>query len=734
MNASDGGYYERLHLRLIAGGKPAREALAEVAEAYLDGKPESVNGHKTSRSQRDRIFWTSACLERTDAQHWEGEAMGLALTRYLSQDKISAHGLLEKVAQQAPKVLMDAVRHSGMVVRPTSPRHQELQQVALQNPDVAELCRVLQIFEQAHALRRNELARCQSRFDRMPVVELLAWVSLYAFERLVPHDLCGPAALEAEGNPVTSAWDAINELLLWKLRTGDSAHLRLDEEGIAEQVLPLFRDWLFLPGPLPESLALRYAQFQALMEAQIEMLEFMSRSIDAFCWDDSIRFVRRADRLEIVEVDAQARTAWQRNTRKLWQLHAYWMDRAVSAFAQSHMAHQRIGRPENEDDNRVAWIKALAVKMRLSEVYGVGDQVSIEGGRCINLFQALMSQELTSIFFLHDYVGVFAAQAQIEGHWRLALRHLALQGLLEGMQNRLPFTWSDREKKVQRILGWTVTPEQPQGSATEAQNILDFWCYDMVVLGERLSRGEPGLHPRLFERSVLRFGGAYVQLPWVAAFQSNGHAAINNLRRLGARRAETREETQRIEVNLAAALRTRGFKVLVNWHPPAEFRQAGEVDVVAARDGHLFVFELKSTFVRESVQEAWLHLSTTLRKAGRQLVRKQAAVLSVLNDDTVLQIALGLRGPPDSGQVHSWIIDTSLEGDHCFFSGCLKLTLEEVLIALRDDLHHLCEAQVWMQSQIAEHPPAVTLYPTGFNAEHFVDAIQSQAVWGEQSV
>ena len=368
MSAAGGGYYERLHLRLLAEGLSAREAMAEVAEAYLDGRPEKVNGHKMSRSGQDNLFWTTACVKVADAQDWEGEAMGLALTRYLAQDKIAAPGLLDVLAQQAPVVLTDAVRHSGLVLRPDSPRHHELQQAAAHAPDVAELCRVLHIFEEAHALRRDELVRCQSPFSRMSVVELLAWASLYAFEHLVPHDLHGQAPLEAGGTPVTSAWDAINELLLWKLRTGESVDLRLDENDIAEQVGPLFRDWLFSMGPLPELLALRHAEFQALMAAQIEMLEFMSRSIGAFCWDDSIRFERRGDRLEIVETDPAARAAWQRNTCKLWQLHGYWLDRAVDAFARSDMAHQRIGRPDNEDDNRLAWIKALATRMRLSEV------------------------------------------------------------------------------------------------------------------------------------------------------------------------------------------------------------------------------------------------------------------------------------------------------------------------------------------------------------------------------
>jgi hypothetical protein len=38
---------------------------------------------------------------------------------------------------------------------------------------------------------------------------------------------------------------------------------------------------------------------------------------------------------------------------------------------------------------------------------------------------------------------------------------------------------------------------------------------------------------------------------------------------------------------------------VLNWIPPDESRDVGEVDVMAALDGTLFVFEVKSTFVRQ---------------------------------------------------------------------------------------------------------------------------------------
>ena len=39
--------------------------------------------------------------------------------------------------------------------------------------------------------------------------------------------------------------------------------------------------------------------------------------------------------------------------------------------------------------------------------------------------------------------------------------------------------------------------------------------------------------------------------------------------------------------------------------------------------------------------------------------------------------------------VNGWIVDTSLEHDHELFSGFLKVSIEEILIALHDDSHFL---------------------------------------------
>ena len=86
-----------------------------------------------------------------------------------------------------------------------------------------------------------------------------------------------------------------------------------------------------------------------------------------------------------------------------------------------------------------------------------------------------------------------------------------------------------------------------------------------------------------------------------------------------------------------------------------------------------------------------------------------------------------------------WIVDTSIEHDHERFNGFLKVSLEEVLIALRDDRHLLNDPEgllngTWMEAghgDAGEVDKPPTLYPDGFSLSRFVEVIESEAVWEE---
>ena len=144
-------------------------------------------------------------------------------------------------------------------------------------------------------------------------------------------------------------------------------------------------------------------------------------------------------------------------------------------------------------------------------------------------FQALLSLNLMSVFFQADFLAAFATRLEATAGWIEALQRLAFDGLREGMQNRLPLTWSGRDAKVANITGWTVTAAQPQGDAPMASAILDFWTYDLAAMSAQFKGAAPGLRPHFYERPVLKFGSTLVQMPWIVGLQNNSTAAILSL-------------------------------------------------------------------------------------------------------------------------------------------------------------------------------------------------------------
>ena len=585
-------YYDDLFVRLIGDGVSQGSAIERIATAYLDGKPLPVRKKKLTKKERDSLFWASGVVIDCPPGAWNAEAMSLALARYLGQELVAAEGLVTRVGREAPDALTRAVRYSALVLKSHSLRRAELDQAAAKSEAVTELCRVLDLFGLAHRERVAGVEAQKALLAKLSVFDLLLYASLYAFEVLVPRDFKAKAPASPAGADCRLAWDALNDLLAWKLAGASSSSLKLTDDSIGRSIVQHLRPLLFESGTANTREPLRNLRAcHALMDAQIELNEFTARSADAFCYDDGIRFERRGDRLEIVEVDPAARAAWQNDGRKLERLHGYWFHRAMDTYVEqvaSDPDKWAIGRPENADANRLAWLRALQAQLRLREAYGVDDHVSAESRQTVNLFQALLSLNLMSVFFQQDFLAAFADRLEASGDWVTALQRLTMDGLRDGHQSRLPLTWSDRDAKVTNITGWTVTAAEPNGNARMASAILDFWTYDMVAVAARLQRNEPGLQPNLFERPVLKFGATLVQLPWIVGLQNNSSAAINNLRRLGARREHARDEARRIEAGLARLLETRGFTTLLNWQPPRGEDDPGEVDL---GDQHGFLGE-----------------------------------------------------------------------------------------------------------------------------------------------
>lgn len=732
MNAT---YYDDAFAASRARGLSLDAAADCVASAFLDGKPARQGARRWPDTERQACFWTSSFWRVLSASAWRQESLRLALTRYLAQDRFACPDAVSHVAVLAPDVLHWAVRHAGLVVRQDSPRWGEILALASLHPQaIADLPEVFHIFRQAHQARMDEVERLQCPLTALTPLDLLAYASLYAFEHLIPAVLGGQVRADQPGDQ--DVWDAIDDVLAWKLSKTEPDSLRPDELAIAASLKRHLVPFLF-----PSSEAPRwdlYGAFAALLEAQVELNAFIGQSADAFSYDDSIRFERRGQGLEIVELDAQARASWRLCGEKLDRLSQYWLYRGMEELMASPEMLALVS-PAHLDANLQAFAKATGTWLRLQEVYGIAEEVRTDAGTSANVFRALLAAELMTAFYLQDFLLPYRKHLRELGHpWR-ALGRLAFDGLLQSdMQIRLPITWSERAAKIGRITSWTVSPEQPQGDAQAAEAILDFWTSDWCSLAERSRQGDAVLRPRWQEKPVLQMGRYLFQLPWMMSLQDNASAMVNNLRRLGARRGEAQAETRRIEVRLGELFEQRGFQVLVGYRLPfaSQDDDAGEIDLLCARDGRLFVLELKSTYVRRSMKEAWAHRSATLRKAGWQLHRKVPAVQRALRDDEGLRQALALHSDADP-EISAWVIDTSMEWDHQRFRGFLKVSMEEIQIALRDDHRWLNDPEgIFKQPKsekgaqdAARADGPETLYPEGFTVWRFVEVIESSAVW-----
>ena len=717
-------YYETSFARAKAAGLTDSVAAVAVADAFLHGKPTG----KATGGERMAAFWSSTFIRELPPPAWTQESLRLALARYLAQDAVAVPGLVVHLASHAPDALQWAARHSGLVSRQASPRFREIEALATSHPhEFAEFVQIFHILRQAREERVAEVQRFRAQLAGLTPLELLAYASLYAFEHIVPAQLEEPAIDPERDASQQVRWDAIDQVLAWKLATCDAGAFKLDDAVIGRSLRAHLTPFM-LPSQQEPPRSHLYAMFSALMAAQVELDEFDSRSADAFSFDDSIRFVLRETVLEIEEIDPEDRVRWRRGEQKYLRLHGYWLQRGMQALAESPELLARIA-PANFDAHALAAVKALAAWRCLHEVYGVEARVDTGGGVQVDVFNALMSIELMTAFYNTDFMLPFRDALDRCGHPWQALGMLAMSGFAQG-ENRMPLTWSERVTKIARITPWTASPNRPQGHPRAAEAIIDFWTSDWEALAQSLRAGETGVRPRLQELPILKMGRHLVQLPWMQAMQNNRVAAINNLRRLRGRQERARDETRRIEQRLGEVFVGCGFKVLVGHALPVssdEGAQVEEIDLLCARDGRLLVLEVKSTYLRRSMKDAWLHRTTTLRKAGMQLRRKVAAVRSRLASDATLAHALGLDESP-APLVAAWIVDTSIECDHERFDGFLKVSLEEMLIALRDERHLLRGLSGLVQGEV---PAPDSLYPAGFNAARFIDVVDSGAVWDE---
>ena len=697
--------YERNQPELSKG-----HALDECLHHFLDQRPAGKNLSAVDRAQglTSASFWLDV-----DAVA-QSELVSLALSRVLHFDNAVSVELLLHLASHNPETLRWAIRYAKLFERTQSPLWLALR-AALAGEEwqvffgvCDRLLDRLRPFDELIALAEKQL-------KPLSLLELFSYLSVLAYEAFaedVPADRSG------------QQWKVYNCIILNKLRDCSEEDSRLSESRLGQSLKRHLSPIIF-PGSSNSDVVRCRQNLESLallIGATQERIDYED-SIDWFCFDPECRYQLKPGE-SVIHNQSEAETKrWQRTGRKSDLLWHYWMNRAVQAFVDSDMAEQIIGSPENHELNQLAYIKAVRSKLQLQQIYGLGDRVSLSDGSQVQLHHLLLASELTSVYFQKEFIQPFQSHLRESGVLAQALGRLAMNGMLSG-ENRFPMTWSEEPEKIRKITGWTVCEEHPKGSADSAKAILTFWTSDLKALSQQLKQQPRAPAPRLYEQPFYKIGRYSFQFPWVGAQQNNLTAAINNLRRVNARRADMQAETQRVELALAERLRQRGFAVEVGYRPQAtEEDDAGEVDLICHQDGVVLLLEVKSGYIRSSTHEVWLHRTNTLRKAAWQLRRKRVAVLRALMNDQDLRARLGYQGLEPEADMRAWIVDTSIELDGQTVDGFRVVSREALEVVLRDEQHFLRPL-----GQLVEDDQS-SFFPGGFTAERFVETVESDVLW-----
>jgi hypothetical protein len=117
--------------------------------------------------------------------------------------------------------------------------------------------------------------------------------------------------------------------------------------------------------------------------------------------------------------------------------------------------------------------------------------------------------------------------------------------------------------------------------------------------------------------------------------------------------------------------------------------KSGEIDLLAYKDGVLFIGELKSTYVIEDMIKNSKYEARQFNKASEQLDLAKDYVLNNFEDIRNLE-ELNIDCPLEDLKIETVIVSNIYQGDHIMVNNKhLKVSLFELLIILKDDLYNM---------------------------------------------
>ena len=685
------------------------EAIEQTLHLFLNGNPSTSASIRIAGITLANFWNQVAVFPNTST-------MKFAVSQIIRGNESVALSFLEQFSIQNSSFIKAAIRYSRLFEDVDSVVYLFLKSRLKGNDWVAFFSYCDQLVIKLTKLQ-NQLAIFEKRLNFLTPFEYMFYLNVVIWLRW-SHCVNTDSDFDADFSQICDV------LIGNKLKSSKSGDLELTESKIGQSMKSHFMP-LLVPMVAASSAVVQANKTLLSMThilASAVLVEEHSSDIDKFCVDFTSDFEHEVYLQFTSSVFLEEH--WLATGKKLIQLSNYWHARGMDALLDSGINLLTICKEDQQDAVWTALTKVYSSLLQLDTLYGIVPTAKISDDKSCTLFQLLQFVELHRQFFVGEHVEPLTRMLKSGIDPLEALGRLMLDGLLS-LENRAPIDWSTVDEKVAKTQKWLVSDKWPNGDAKSAREIINFWSVDANEL-KNGNISSKKLLPRLHEKQLLRFGPYVLQFPWLGADNHNTNAIINSFRRLGNQRPELKNETHTAELDLAVKLRTLGFKVVQGYHQPIVSEDdVGEIDVLCALDDIVIMIEMKTSYVRGSRREIWLHGNTTLRKAGWQLKRKSKAFSEMLRLDPTLRESLGIHQSPK--HVHTWIVDTCIEYDGQTIDGSLVVSRDVLEIVMRDELHLL--NPVGGELKYYETP----LFSDGVSASRFIEVIENQYIWRDLS-
>ena len=684
-------YYEEKFDSLFTEFDP-KKALEKIVEdlLYKSSQPKYFD-----YKNKFDMFWQSNFIKLLTVDEVRSENYILALSQYIRYTITDKNICINYLKLDIQSFIL-AVRYSGIILNSEHDSWGILKEIS-QEFDSEELCGFIQTVTHLQLQYKHRLAVYEDIQNKLNIGQITAmsFSSLYAYEYLVTNKDFFQLPYQfdpEEKNSAEVVWRAFDEII----KTSRKNTKKLTEKSLALALK--FKMIPFLLGEgMTSELQLQYDLFKKLVAIKVELINYKRNVLESFSFDSTVKYILKNESLSYLN---------QRNVKDNWlEKHSlllnYWLIVGSQRLFDSDYIYRILPTGDNLEANAIALSKAFGVKEQLKQIYGI-EYLKVDNVH-LDLFDVMMTLSLSQAHYLKDHIHKFE-QFLSDSNFNLeALSKLMMHGFIIG-ENRMPMTFALENDKSKKMSSW-ITEGSNNQKLKQMKKILKFWSFDLYDENDQST---------YMQKPFYRIDDFIFQFPWLTAFQNLNTAMINYVRKLHKNRLELKSETDQIELNLAEKLDRIGFQVFCQYVPSEG--NAGEIDLIAMYDNHVIVAEVKSTYIRSSIQEIYEYKKFVLNKASYQLDNKVEYIkrhfLSRHFEDINDVI------------IHSWIIDTTLEFDHEYFGNHLKVSLDEVIITSN------CESE-FMQKLVDEQfdieKDEVKIDPI-----KFLESIEKNTFWSKQ--